>query len=154
MASAQSGLQHGHIHAVFPEEQQGQRCEKFKVGQAAGRGGLGHERIGARGPAFAGQGLSVHADALFWRNEMRRGVQAGFAAVSRAKRGQKGRRGSLAVGAQNLNHREGRPGQAQGAQGAAHAAQAHVHVEEAEAVQMGQYFPKIVKHRAHARHNI
>ncbi len=154
VASAESGLHHGHIHALFPEEQQGQHREKFKIGQATGRGSRGHDGIGVRCPGFAGQGLPVHADALFGRNKMRRGVQAGFTAVSRAERGQKGRRGTLAVSAQNLDHRERRSGQVQGGQGAAHAIQAHVHVKKAEAVQMGQYVLKIVEHGAHGRHSI
>ena len=153
VASAQPGLQHGHVHAFFPEEQQGQHGEKFKISQAAGRGRHGHDRVGVRSPGFAGQGPAVHADAFLGRDEMRRGVHAGFASVGRAERCQKGRRGTLTVGAQNLDHREGGPGQIQGGQDAAHTIQAHVHVEKTEAVQMGQHILKIVEHCVHGRHS-
>ena len=136
VATAQAGFKNQQIGFRILKGQDGHNREQFKISKPR----FGRQRpVGQPRPRRFGQGAAIHADAFRRAEKMGRGIQAGAKAVGHAQALQKGGRGAFAVGARHLHHGAGQAGDAQRAQRAFHTAQAHIHMKQAQTVQMGQH---------------
>jgi len=101
-APAETDLEHRHVDGFAGEVVEGQRRRRFEHRRVEPR----HQRpegLDAVDHAVFGDGLSVDADALAERDEVRRGVQADAVASGLEDRGEHRRHRALAVGAADLD---------------------------------------------------